>query len=202
MHITAEEARQLVTQQQIAHKLLAGLYQNLLKGFDRLASDCGFAFNGWWPLSNRPCQTRTNPSSRPAWDLLPLYAVNFEYTMQKEPEKARPGNCILILRLYCDEGFRSEYRTGYPDPVDLESRGGCVELILYRCIKPSSKTCLELYNEAEWPKPFTDGWQDVGSPAMLAYYKYYPLEYFITEPDSIKAHLVERMSGDCVVSEP
>lgn len=202
MQITVDEARKLIAQQQVAHKLLAGFYQNILASFDRLVAECDYTFSGWWPaLTSRPCQARTNPSSKWIWDFLPLYAASFEYKMLEEPAKAQPGNCVIVFRLFCDEGFRNEYRTGYVDPVDLESKGGCVELMIYRCITSSSKRCLDIYNKAEWPKPFTDGWQDVGSSVMRAYYKYYPLEYFITEQDSIKMHLRELLSKGYKVPE-
>lgn len=202
MQITIEEARKLVAQQQIAHKLLAGFYQNLLTSFDRLAAKCDYSFSGWWPaLTNRPCQTRTNPSSKWIWDFLPLYSTTFEYKMLAEPTKAQPGNCVLVFRLYCDEGFRTEYRTGYIDPIDLESKDGCIELMVYRCIKSDLKGCSELYSASEWPKPFSDGWQNGGPPSMKVYYKRYLLENFITEQESIQAHLIELTSKDYMVPE-
>ncbi|CAK7014850.1 MAG: hypothetical protein DELT_02215 [Desulfovibrio sp.] len=202
MPITVEDARKLIAQQQVAHKLLAGFYQNLLTSFDRLVAKCGYTFSGWWPaLTNRPCQARTNPSSKWIWDFLPLYAATFEYKMQEEPAKSQPGNCVLIFRLFCDEGFRSEYRTGYVDPVDLESKDGCIELMVYRCIKADTKRCSELYDASEWPKPFEDGWQNICPPSMRAYYKRYPLEAFITEHDSIQTHLIDLTSKGYVVPE-
>lgn len=197
MQITAEEARTLIAQQQVAHKLLAGFYRNLLTGFDRLVSKCGYTFSSWRPtLTDRPCQARTNPTSKWVWDFLPLYASTFEYKMREEPAKAQPGNCVLILRLFCDEGFRSEYRTDYVDPVDLESKDGCVELMVYRCIKSDSKSCSELYDASQWPQPFSEGWQNVCPPSMRAYYKRYSLENFIMEQNEIQAHLKELTSKD------
>jgi hypothetical protein len=198
MQITLDEASALIAQQKVAHKLLAGFYQNILASFDKLVDKCGYTFSGWWPtLTHRPCMARTNPSSKWIWDFLPLYASTFEYKMLKEPAKAQPGNCVLVFRLYCDEGFRQEYRRGYADPVDLESKEGSIELMVYRCIKSDTKSCSELYDVSEWLKPFTDGWQqNLCPPSMMAYYKRYTLENFITEQDNIQAHLVELTSSD------
>jgi hypothetical protein len=198
MQITIEEAGTLIAQQQVAHKLLAGFYQNILPSFDKLAGECGYVFSYWRPsLTNRPCQARTNPSSKWIWDFLPLYASTFEYKMLEEPAKAQPGNCVLIFRLFCDEGFREEYRTGYVDPVDLESKEGSIELMVYRCIKSDTRSCSKLYEASEWLTPFIDGWQqNLCPPSMMAYYKRYPLENFITEQENIQAHLVELTSND------
>ena len=202
MPISIEEARTLVAQQQVAHKLIAGFYQNILADLGRLAANCGYTFSGWWPtLTDRPCQARTNPTSKWIWDFLPLYASTFEYKMLEEPTKAEPGNSVLIFRLYCDEAFRSEYRTSFIDPVDMESKQGGIELIVYRCLKSDAKSCFELYNGTEWPKPFTDGWQDVGSKNMKAYYQLFPLEYFIVEQDAIQTLLSDLTSKDYVVPE-
>lgn len=203
MQITIEEARTLIAQQQIAHKLIAGFYQNVLASFDRLTDKCGYKFSGWWPtLTDRPCQARTNPSSKWIWDFLPLYASTFEYRMKEEPETSQPGNCVLIFRLYCDEAFRSENRTGHIDPVDLVSKEGCVELMVYRSLKSDPKKCFDIYGESEWPKPFNDGWQkDICPPSMSVYYKRYPLEQFISNQEDIQNQLIQLTSADYVVPE-
>ena len=195
MPITPEEARTLVDQQKIAHKLLAGFYQNILASFDRLTKHLGYTFIRWWPtLTSRPCHTGTNPSSKWIWDFLPLYASTFVYNMQGEPTRAQPGNCVLVFRLYCDDGFKQEYRQGYIDPVDMKSKEGSVDLMVYRCIKSSSKSCYDLYNACNWPTT-VDVWEEVGHESMRAYLKRYFLEDFITKEDDIKNELVQLITS-------
>ena len=203
MQITAEEASYLVEQQQIAHKLLAGFYRNILACFNQLAKKCGYSFYQWEPLETA-WPGKANPSTKWIWDYLPLYASCFVYKKSDEQTHARPGDCVLVFRLYCDEGFRSVWRTGYVDPVDLESKEGCVEMMIYRCISASRSSCSDLFNETQWPElkpPFAEGWYDVESQNMKAYYRRYSLENFITQQDSIHANIIEYTSKDFKVPE-
>ena len=108
---------------------------------------------------------------------------------------------MLAFRLYCDEGFRSEYRRGYVDPVDMQSKEGCVELAVYRCIKDGSKSCLALYDDSSWPNAFVDGWQNVCPPSMRVNYKRYSLADFIVGQGTVQAHLSELTSKDYEVPE-
>lgn len=189
MQITAEEARTLVNQLQIAHKLLAGFYQNIMAIFNRLAENSGYDFGGWSPsYTDRPCRAQTNPSTKWIWDFLPLYASFFEYKKIDNSSSAQPGDCILAFRLFCDEGFKAEYRKGYVDPVDLESKEGSVEVMIYRCIKGDSNSCYEIYGTCEWCRESPEaGWQKVGHEKMVAYYKRYPLDQFIMNQEPVQA---------------
>lgn len=209
MSINLEEAGALVKQQKIAHRLIAGIYQNILASFDNLGSKCDFVFDYWWPTwTNRPCQSKTNPTTKWIWDFLPLYASTFRYKMLKEPPNALPGNSLLVFRLYCDEGFRKENRKGgYIDPVDLDSKDGSVEIMVYRCIEPDSQSFSDLYDaekfneEKQWLNPFVEGWQKTSSSAIMGYYKRYLLEDFITGQENIEALIKELTSEDYVMPE-
>ena len=203
MSITIEEARELVKQQQISHRLIAGFYQNILKEFEDLAQLCGYTFKSWEPsYTDWPGRGRTNPSSKWIWDFLPLYASTFEYVMENEPEQAQPGNCVIVFSLRCDEGFsKACQRTGYVDPVDLNSEQGSIEIRVFRCSKSSSKGCYELYQNCGWPEQSADEWQDVGCAEMEAHYKQYPLEEFIAKKDEVQAYLQELIKSDYEVAK-
>ena len=204
MSITIEEARELVKQQQISHRLIAGFYQNILKEFEKLANSCGYTFRNWWPsLTDRPCRNSTNPSSKWIWDFLPLYASTFEYVMENEPEQAQLGNCVIVFNLRCDEGFsKACQRTGYVDPVDLNSEQGSIEIRVFRCFEsPFKGYCYELYQNCGWPEQSADEWQDVGCAEMKAHYKRYPLEEFIAKKDEVLAYFQKLIKSDYKVAK-
>jgi len=192
-NISKKDASKLIAQQQIAHKLLAGFYENILACFTRLADECGgYTFFRWGPfLTERTCQRLVNPFIRSIWEFLPLYASDFVYKLSDEPEEAQPGNCVLTFRLHCDEGFKSHN----DPPVKLESQSGSIKVYIDRCVKPDTMSVSKRYDTYYWPDQFNDGmWHDTESLYMKTYYKRYLLEDFIREQDSIQKHLCELTS--------
>lgn len=186
MRLSPDEAQRLVAQQRIAHRLLVGLYRNLMIDFNKIAQECGYTFMAWDPeVCARPCAKKDNPANYWGWDLLPFYASWFAYRMQDKSAHAVPGDCILVFRLFFDEGFYDAKDAGEPDPVQMSSYGGCIEVILCRCIKGASSSCSKLFEESAWRDRRQPGWQNVENEYLLAHYQRYPLENFLSDPSSV-----------------
>ncbi|MGR6749002.1 hypothetical protein [Aeromonas veronii] len=183
-----EQATQLVTQLQQAHRLAAGFYQRILPLFDQIASQALDAeFWYWEPSENsRPCRSGTRPSSSWAWDYLPLFASNHAYR-DRNGDTALKGDKTLVFRLYLDHDFRrtSSLRAGVkgqPDPLQLNGQA-TVEVTLFRCLENSDKHFDELWRFVPWPLPQPE-WQQSKESSQIAFCSnHVPLALLLADPD-------------------
>jgi len=94
MFMNHDQAELLVTQVQHAHRLLAGFYQRILPAIDNLAGHYNATFWYWEPSEfSRPCGASIRPSSKWAWDFLPLVATRLVYV--RKPPSLR----VMLLSL-------------------------------------------------------------------------------------------------------
>ncbi len=184
--LTLEEAKLLIKQQQSAHKLIAGFYQNLLQMFDTIATACGHEFKFWAPKHNgRPVGTTGNPSLSPVWTMLPFYSAMLAYIKEKNNLHANVGDSIIRFDLY----FDSAYTGNNPSPLDLKSNTACVNIVLYRCIhEDKDKNIYQLYNKFAVPseiKNQSHTWKKADDTLEIAVI-IVDLSDFIFAPDEIQ----------------
>lgn len=190
----------LVTQLQQAHILAAGFYQRILPQFDWIASDA--LFNEFWEWNpcetKRPGQQETQPSSRWAWDYLPLFASAHDYR-ERNDDRAQQGDKALIFRLYIDDDFRKDSSLrarsngeSEPDPLQMSGKA-VVEVNLYRCRQSSNTLLSDLIKKAGWPAPQPDHWRQSASCQELEVCsKHLPLAELLADPNKVSEWIKDR----------
>lgn len=195
-----KQITELVTQLQQAHRLAASFYQHILPLFDLIANqalDAKFWF--WNPIeTDRTCRQETQPTSRSAWEFLPLFASAHAYR-DHDGITAEKDEKAVIFRLYLDDDFRKDSAlrarskgVGEPDPLKMSGEA-VIEVNLYHCLQDSNKHIWHLVNKAGWAIPQSDQWQQSAScPALEVCSKQRPLDEFLADPDSVTKWIQER----------
>lgn len=203
MDIELEQATQLVTKIQIAHRLSVGFYQRILPLFDIIASKSGdFVFWCWEPNQTaRPCRSASQPSNSWAWDFLPLFASSYTY-WNSDNEAAKRGDTALTFHLYIDDMFKSQNRerlgiSGQPDPMVLPNGNSVVEVMLYQMMKADTQTFGQHWEELGWLEQDSD-WQQQNN-TMQACAKKFPLDLFISSPSEITEWIKIQLENSTVV---
>ncbi len=167
MEIAHSDATELVGQLQTAHRLSVGFYQRLLPLLNRIAGEFLLDFWSWGPLfTNRPSQSGKSPSTKWAWDLVPMFASE-HYFRNEQGEHANPGDMTAVFKIYIDENFKPEKRKelgikGEPDPLTMKAGSAIFELDLFCCDGHSQKPFDSLWGDATWPSDDNESWEVVG----------------------------------------
>ena len=191
MDVTLQQAEKLVTDIQVAHRLVVAFYERLLAGFNAVAAELQFDFWYWEPLeTNKPCRTTTPPSKNWLWDMVPLYASSHVYR-RASGQRPQAGDVVLSLWAYSDDAFGKENRRaagvkGKPDPLKLPIGEGIIEVQLYRWSKDGDGDWNSAWDGLDDADPSRDGWQEVGGGVLASAFQF-KLAEFIHEP--------ERLSG-------
>ncbi|AZF40504.1 hypothetical protein C4J87_0313 [Pseudomonas sp. R1-43-08] len=149
MDMSRDQAVSLVNQVQRSHRLLAGFYKRILPALDDLASSFGASFWYWGPISfDRPCKSSTKPSSKWAWDFLPLIATQFVYIRSDDGNQA-----AIELQLRTDPSVLPELRLykGQPNPTNLPDATPVLRIYLYWLKANSSADIKSEWEQAEHP---------------------------------------------------
>lgn len=199
MEVTPAEAEKIVSQVQVAHRLLAGYYQRILGRLDAIGAQLGMDYLSWDPLvTDRPCRSSTQPGKKWVWDLLPLYA--FSYTFRRATHKTtRRGDFVVDFSVYTDGAFEKSERkkariNGCPDPFTMPHGEGYVLANVYRYVSDARKSWDAAWYNAAEPDASVEGWQDVGE-GFEACSKRVPLAELISNPESV-VRTLERMVGE------
>ncbi|WKC46937.1 hypothetical protein [Pseudomonas veronii] len=150
MDMTREQATSLVNQVQNSHRLLAGFYRRLLPALDEMAAKFGAGFWFWDPINfDRPCRSATKPSSKWAWDYLPLLNAQFVYARTDEEQQA-----VIQFQLHTDPSVlkRNRQSNGQPDPLSLPDVTPAIRIYAYWLNESSVEDIKQQWEEAEYPK--------------------------------------------------
>lgn len=180
MAITKANANHLVNQLQNAHRISVAFYRRFLPLLDNLANEVGCAFSYWHPLeTERVCLQKTRPSSKWAWDFIPLFASHHVY-WRTASNTVTPTDAGLAFSLYIDDNFSTEKRkqkkiSGQPDAVTLPIGNAVLQLYIYRPLKKSKQTFSDLWKNTPEPEigeemmqPLGENMQGIGFEWPLA----------------------------------
>jgi hypothetical protein len=150
-----KDAEQFVEQLQHAHRLSVAFYRRFLPTLDKIASQVGCRF-GWWAptVTDKPCQSTTRPSSKWAWDFVPLFASSYLY-YREEGNTATPEDVGLLFRLFIDNAFSDEERErngvkGQPDAVNLPIGNAILQVVVFRPTKKSNRSLDKLWKKIDY----------------------------------------------------
>lgn len=146
----------MVSQVQVAHRLVVGFYQRLLPAIEHIANelDCSFWY---WDTSetDRPCRKSTPPGECWAWDMTPLFASHHSY-WRTDGKVAKVGDVSMSFWIYLDDNFASAKRKklGFPDDVEpdaikLPIGEAVVEIYLCRCDQENGQSFEAQWNRAD-----------------------------------------------------
>jgi hypothetical protein len=185
MEFSAEQIDNLLKKQQIAHKFLAGFYQDILARIDKTAKNNKTEFWYWHPCEcRRP--GRTFPGNNWIWDYLPLYAAGFVFARTSKSNKCETGDFVLAFRVYCDMGF---YGKGNISPYAIHSDPsdhGVVDVFIYKVISPTSESLQSVFTSIKpWEKT-SETVQKTKENNMLGFSKQFKLNEFIAAPENIQ----------------
>lgn len=167
MEIARPDAIELLKQVQTAHRLSVGFYQRILPVLNRIAEEFSLDFWSWTPLhTDRPAQSGKSPSTKWAWDLMPMFASRHDFGCELG-EHANAGDIAIVFKIYIDDNFKPEKRKelgikGEPDAVTLPVGQPIVELDLFCCESRTQKSFETLCDEAGWPSDNNQEWEPVG----------------------------------------
>jgi hypothetical protein len=167
MDITLAQAEKLVTDVQVAHRLVVAYYERLLARLDAVAGELGLDFWYWEPIeTSRPCRSSTHPGRNWLWDMVPLYASVYIYR-RAAGKRPRKGDVAIVFNVYAEHSFEQGQRRkaglkGNPDPLKLPDGEGVVKVVVYRCASDSSQVWDKVWHDAGSPEHAERGWQDVG----------------------------------------
>lgn len=151
MGMTPEQAVSLVNQVQNSHRLLAGFYRRLLPALDEVANTFGAGFWYWDPIDfDRTCRSGTKPSTKWAWDYLPLLNTQFVYARTDEEEQA-----VVEFKLHTDPAVLKPNRRGaaQPDPLGLSPATPVIRIYVYWLKDPTVVVDIKLqWHATEYPE--------------------------------------------------
>lgn len=150
MDMSREQATTLAHQVQSSHRLLAGFYRRVLPALDEIAVQFGAGFWFWNTIDfDRPCRSSTKPSSKWAWDFLPLLNSDFVYARTDVEQQA-----IIQLQLRTDPTVVKGSRPGggQPNPVHLGEAAPVIRIYVYWLEDGSSADIKNEWEAAEYPK--------------------------------------------------
>lgn len=148
--MTREQCVSLVNQVQNSHRLLAGFYRRILPALDEMAAKFGAGFWYWDPIDfDRPCRSATKPSSKWAWDYLPLLNAQFVYARTDEEQQA-----AIQFQLHTDPSVlkRNRQEGGQPNPLELPDAIPVIRIYVYWLKNGSVADIKQQWEKAEYPK--------------------------------------------------
>ena len=185
----------LVSQAQVAHRLLAGFYQRLLPTINQVAQQLQLNFYEWEPtVTSRPCRKSSNPADSWAWDMLPMMA-HIQRFMRSENRESAVGDITLDFFVtfdsnYSDDGDWSKWQVSKnkePDATSTPIGRALVELYLGRCEKHHKSGLKELWmnaNDLNEEEQWIGRWQNIGTHFNAVYLKL-TLAEFIANPQAV-----------------
>ena len=196
--ITSQNFSQLVSQVQIAHRLVVGFYQRLLPAIEHIANELDCSIWHWDPIeTNRPCKRSKQPADYWAWDMMPLFASEHSYC-RTDGKIARIGDVSVSFYVYLDENFDSEKRKKLgvpedeePDAIKLPIGDAVVNIYLFRCDRENGQSFEKQYEESDYvdeQDSKIQKWQKV-SDHMSGMLLRKTLVEFISDPERIIADL-------------
>ncbi len=184
----------LVSQAQIAHRLIVGFYQRLSPSIKQVAQQLELTFSAWEPYAtNRPCTKRRDPTEYWAWDMVPMLAFSHSY-LRSNGLTSEVGDLVLDLYISFDNNFSHEESEKFgipegqePDATTLPMGSALVQVYLGRCDLRSDialEQLWELADEVKEDNELIGHWQTI-SPNLSASYLKKTLAEFIANPESI-----------------
>lgn len=198
MDVTLEQAKKLVADVQVAHRLAVGFYERLLPALDRVAESLGFDFSYWEPMhTSRPCRSNTRPSKNWLWDMVPLFAATHVYR-KVAGKRLKSGDMALSFNVYVDHNFKPEIRkelgiSGKPNPITLPQGQGLIEVDLYRVLRRSNETFDDAWADSEHPTFGESEWHSVHEN-MEGRMFLVTISEFISDPEAIQSRLQKLIS--------
>ena len=168
MDVTLDQCKKLVTDVQVAHRLLVAYYERLTSRIDMVARDLELKFFRWEPTETaRPCRAKTPPARNWLWDMVPLYAAFFAYG-KMSGNTIRRGDFAACFMVYADDAFDGDNRKragvrGKPDPLTLPSGEGLFVVDVYFAKRNAKKSWDDLWDDLEEPDPADGNWNDIGN---------------------------------------
>ncbi len=159
-----DDVDKLVSDVQVAHRLVVGFYQRLLPALDELAGSVQCDFWYWEPMwTARPPAAATRPTKKWLWDMVPLFASTHGYK-RAGGGAMQLGDLALIFDIEIDESFSPDGRKtagmrGNPDAILLPIGHATFNLSAYRAVGGSEHTFETVWNDAREPEE--TGWQRV-----------------------------------------
>ena len=191
MNASIEEMTRCVEQVQVAHRVCAAFYQRLLPTLDKIARDSDFSFWEWGPAeTDRPCRSGTDPNSKWAWDMLPMFALQIRYR-RFDAGPATAGDGAFSLRIYLEDSFRKERRPkgmGEVDAMELPQGSATVDVHLHRSTAPNDKTFEELWRDRKEPSDKHDKWEPCGEHLVTRTWRM-GLAEFLLDPESVATRI-------------
>lgn len=195
---TPQDFDGLVRQTQIAHRLVAGFYQRLLPTIKQLAQQLELTFGEWEPyVTKRPCQKSQDPTSRWAWDMVPMMASSHSY-LRTNGNTSEVGDVALDLYIFLDNNYSDQdweqWGVGEglePDAIQLPIGQPVVEIYLGRCDQRSDMPLKQLWmsaGELDENESTIGHWQSISSHINAIYLKK-TLTEFIAQPEDTVAQL-------------
>lgn len=185
----------LVSQAQVAHRLLAGFYQRLLPTIQQVAQQLQLSFYEWEPtVTNRPCRKSSNPADSWAWDMLPIMAHTQRF-MRSESRESAVGDIALDFFVTFDSNYshRDDWskwqisKNKEPDATTTPLGQALVELYLGRCEKHHKSDLKELWMNAKdlnEEEALIGRWQNIGTHFNAVYLRM-TLAEFIADPQAV-----------------
>ncbi|WP_432471801.1 hypothetical protein [Amphritea sp. HPY] len=141
-----------------SQRLLVAYYQRIQDSVKAIADGLGVKFYVWEPAHfSRLGNLTTNPLSRWAWDMVPLFETCLVFTNAKDANKQSVEEWLLEIRVITDSVF---YEEGVgriePDPLSIappESTESRIEIYAYRPITDQNNNWYSSWLEAETPDP-------------------------------------------------
>ncbi|MFN3735532.1 hypothetical protein [Comamonas testosteroni] len=185
----------LVSQAQIAHRLIAGFYQRLLPTIQQVTQQFELTFYEWTPtVTSRPCKKSMNPADSWAWDMLPMMATIHRFLRSEGPDSA-VGDVALDLFITFDSNYSNRdkwsrlqiAKNQQPDATNMPVGEALVELYVGRCEKHSKTPLKELWMNAKdlnEEEQWIGRWQNIGTHFNAVYLKM-QLAEFIANPPAV-----------------
>ena len=193
MDVTLDQCQKLVSDAQIAHRLLVAYYERLMARLDMIAGQLEASFLRWDPTeTDRPCRSKTPPSRNWLWDMIPLYAAYYAYG-KTSASTIRKGDFAVCFMVYTDDAFDSENRKnaglrGRPDPLTMPSGEGSIVVDIYVAGRSLKKTWDVLWDDLEDPVPDNGTWSEVGNEVVARAF-HVPLAEFMHQPDALGSRI-------------
>ncbi|WP_157211392.1 hypothetical protein [Pandoraea sp. B-6] len=197
MGLSREDAVTMVEQLQQAHRISVAFYRRILPTLDNIASELKCQFRYWEPLhTSMPGRATTRPSTKWAWDYVPLFAFNQVYWRTGGTE-AQPSDVGLSLCTYVDDGFNLDNRkksgvTGQPDAVTLPIGNAVLQAYIFRPTEASTRPFSELWKETEDPSGDSGQIEVVGEHMQAIWFEWALADVLVdTRPivETLKIHV-------------
>lgn len=191
---TPQNFDSLISQAQIAHRLLVGFYQRLLPTIQQVTQQLELTFGEWDPVvTDRPCKRSKDPAEHWAWDMVPMMASSHTY-WRANGTSAEIGDAVFNLYISFDSNFSHKDWEDFgiaeeeeADATAMPIGEAFVEIYLGRCVQRSDATLKQLWEKAgdvEEDEELMGQWHAISSHMCACYLKK-TLAEFIATPENI-----------------